>query len=373
MQTLLCLRGRDLPVRTLLIQAFSVMLIFITAGLFYGLDAQPVAVSLMALLMAGVGYCAARRRLNDAGYQLALAVASPVTWFIFALTQWGSTGASWSFGLLLLPSAVALGLALLPRKPAPTGHHGKMGYRGPALSRDATLPPRRVEPSLDGRPPAVISKPLAQESESLEFSSYREDRETGGESLSHLGSALLKRWPQQMPPWLRHRSIQLAAVMLLVLMIVWGLWPSKSQVEIAAQTEHAQMAMPQGGQVPEFQHGVEMPDTYELLLNNEGVILRWPGDPEETGLYWSLLTAKGDRQCRSAKFNSGSEYRPVKVEVWGEDNYYAFFSPLDTHRFLYDVAMRGSFQLCGYDFSLSGSMDILRANPAFAPYTRNPG
>ncbi len=121
MQTLLCLRGRDLPARTLLIQAASILLVIITSGLFYGLSMRPTAVSLVALLTAGFGYCAARRRLNDAGVQPVPALASPFTWLLFALAQWASTGANWSYGLLLLPVGVALGLAWLPSRPIPTG------------------------------------------------------------------------------------------------------------------------------------------------------------------------------------------------------------------------------------------------------------
>ncbi|MBY5920255.1 hypothetical protein [Ferrimonas balearica] len=364
--------------RTALVGLALVLVFLLYVALF--VTATPMvraaAGALVALPGAAVVLASARRRLNDSARPGTLAFVLLALWLAMAAAQLAAPFTGLAMVLAGLFALAVLALAALPesrlRARYAPGSEGHLGYSGPVdlspLAAEPVSARQRVEPSMDGSEPTMT--PLNPESTLDELyeaaestNSYWDDEPKGprlGETVGRLGNQLV--------PLIKRQSKALGAIGAAVVLgvLVLTFWPQ-------TQSEQQTVEVPKPAlkpTAPEFQHSVAMPDTYELLMNHDGLIIKWPGSRATQGELWSQLTAQGDRSCAEMRFNNNNRYRPIKVEVWPDDIYYAYFSPLDTADIVYDAAMRGNFRLCGYDFGLSGSMDTLRAHPAFALYTR---
>ncbi|SHG91787.1 hypothetical protein SAMN02745129_1144 [Ferrimonas marina] len=333
-------------------------LVFLMAVLLHGMAGASLWIGLSGLISAGLGFLASRRRLLDAQRPVAAAAINAAAWGLFSLAMFASGGANWSWWLLIPVMASIVAFSMLPSQTRQSTREGGVwGYQGP-MSRPAQ--PRRnyrVEPSLDGESGEQDYTPYDS------HDSQQDDWQPSAAVKIDWG-----QWTAKLRPLLVRYARPLAAVSaVLVLSLVGIRWYSGLP---SAEVEANSAVVAEPLAAPSFEHSVSMPDNYELLLNQDGLIVAWPGDMAPEGELWSLLTAQGERRCRVARFNNGTEYRPVKVEVWKDGVHYAYFSPLDTADMVFDVAMRGNFSLCGYTFGLSGSMDQLRGHPAFALYTR---
>jgi hypothetical protein len=125
----------------------------------------------------------------------------------------------------------------------------------------------------------------------------------------------------------------------------------------------------------ERRHPLAMPDNFSLFLSqHQGIIINWQADEVSTPLLWSQSNAKGDDSCQHISFNKGTPIRTLMVKVENNtnvanqvyNNYFASFSPLDSKALIQALAFRGSFSLCGYDFSLKGSQAALGKNKQYA-------
>ncbi|GGB44507.1 DUF805 domain-containing protein [Shewanella inventionis] len=110
---------------------------------------------------------------------------------------------------------------------------------------------------------------------------------------------------------------------------------------------------------------VKLPDGFWLALEGDVLILRWLGDAGDAQNLWRLASAVGDQTCAHLAFNDGSQFRPLTVDLLADGATEARFSPLDKNVMVNNVALRGSFKLCGYEFSLKGSQAALMQNPQF--------
>jgi uncharacterized membrane protein YhaH (DUF805 family) len=129
--------------------------------------------------------------------------------------------------------------------------------------------------------------------------------------------------------------------------------------------------------VIERKHLLAMPDNFSLFLSqHQGVIISWQADEVSTPLLWSQSSAQGDENCQQISFNKGESIRTLTVKVENStlnssgvyNNYFASFSPLDSKALIQALAFRGSFSLCGYDFSLKGSQSALGKNKQYADW-----
>ncbi|WP_144212150.1 hypothetical protein [Shewanella donghaensis] len=116
---------------------------------------------------------------------------------------------------------------------------------------------------------------------------------------------------------------------------------------------------------------VKLPDGFWLILQQDILVVRWMGDEGDAQPIWRLDTAKGDKSCAELIFNDGSKIRPVTVDLMADSGTEAKFSPLDNKKLINNVAMRGSFKLCGYNFSLKGSQATLSSEPAFERFIKS--
>lgn len=116
-----------------------------------------------------------------------------------------------------------------------------------------------------------------------------------------------------------------------------------------------------------------MPDNYTLYLSQHGGIsINWQADEVSENILWSQLSGEGDKTCQQITFNKGDAIRTLTVQVDSSsglnNNYFADFSPLDSQALIQALAFRGSFTLCGYDFSLKGSQAALGQNAQYAQW-----
>lgn len=122
---------------------------------------------------------------------------------------------------------------------------------------------------------------------------------------------------------------------------------------------------------PARKHALSMPDNYTLYLSDhEGISINWQADEVSESTLWSQLTAQGDESCKEISFNKGDSIRTLSVQVSKNDasNYFANFSPLDSKALIQALAFRGTFSLCGYNFSLKGSQAALGKNSRYAQW-----
>ena len=112
---------------------------------------------------------------------------------------------------------------------------------------------------------------------------------------------------------------------------------------------------------------VAFPDNFSLLLSrHRGLIINWQADSDDDKKIWDLETAQGNKNCQDIVFNNGIKIRTTSVLVEDTEQYFANFSPLDTHNLLQEIAFRDDFMLCGYKFSLKGSQAILGKHIEYA-------
>lgn len=176
-----------------------------------------------------------------------------------------------------------------------------------------------------------------------------------------------------------NRKAQLAIVIILTItllsMCVSWLMEYFSNNEQSLKTQELNTLTEITKKALERKHPLAMPDNFSLYLSqHQGITINWQADEVSTPLLWSQSSAQGDNSCQQISFNKGKAIRTIAVEVESDgldgsgiyNNYFASFSPLDSKTLIQSLAFRGSFSLCGYDFSLKGSQAALGQNKQYA-------
>ncbi|MCO4798774.1 MAG: hypothetical protein KC484_06145 [Colwelliaceae bacterium] len=105
---------------------------------------------------------------------------------------------------------------------------------------------------------------------------------------------------------------------------------------------------------------LQLPDDFSLMTTAyNGLIINWQADDSNQKTLWNIRKVSGDANCKTILFNNNENYRTTLVTVEKTNDYFAEFSPLDTKEILKSIAIRSSFTLCGYSFSLKGSQSTL--------------
>ena len=180
---------------------------------------------------------------------------------------------------------------------------------------------------------------------------------------------------------LSNRKVQVVIAIILSITLVsvcvsWLMAPSSNteQVQITQATNNTpEIIQP----IIERKHPLAMPDNFSLFMSqHQGIIINWQADEVNTPLLWSQSSAQGDDSCQQISFNKGNPIRTLSVQVENNSavtngvykNYFASFSPLDSKPLIQALAFRGSFSLCGYDFSLKGSQAAIGTNTQYAKW-----
>ena len=390
LKTLLCHEGRDNGWRLLSITAAVLLFLTLVALLFSG--SVMIFIALVGVLPIHI--LAVLRRLRDSNKSAKFAFVAIVPLVTFGICLYFSLSISVLVSLFLFALASAIYLSFLP---STSRCQYVQGYYGPKLANDIR-PVRtfnRQEPSIyanqsvkrDDRhvEPANIffdereHKDNVADNDSVihdaphfqavlddDIPSTRRSFQVDQEALdSGSVTELFKSWlliakKHQVGLIIFSKILAVIGVIgLITLLIVWFVNREPSVADEVEDYETEEV-------INNARTEVKLPDGFWIALEDNVLIVRWLGSVGETKNLWRLASAKGDSTCANLTFNSSSRYRPITVDLVQDGSTEARFSPLDTSAIITDVALRGSFTLCGYDFGLSGSQAALGRNPVFA-------
>lgn len=291
------------------------------------------------------------RRVNDANLQVKLALPSTLLTLISLLLiiTIDSHLAFWS---VLFPISYAILLSTYKSKDK---QPKTLGYRGPVDLSEYTNNRKvaasyRVEPSFDGTSTSVepVTNPLA----AREAQPFKEARDSIDISLITDFVASKKK------------TILIATLSVVTLIVIVSFLNSGESNEPIIE-EVQQVTTPEN-RVPanDIRNNlIDLPDDYQLMTTEHGgLIITWQADVTDEKTLWSQTTANGDKTCESISFNAKTKIRTLQVIVENEEDYLAYFSPLDTKNLVTNIAKRSKFKLCDYEFSLKGSQAALNKN-----------
>ena len=382
LKSLFCLQGLDNRTRFFAISS-AVYLIFIM--LISAFTGKTLISLVLLLLFIPVLAFTSLRRLKDAKLNHKWVFVPNILFFLTALVIIFSEQNS-SYYLLLIPISC---LALILTYPSVNKKNSVprpyiLGYFGPIdmteyqqMTHQSTQGQSRIEPTLAGGNSVNVNSESFSSVEQTTWQSHNTvSSNEQNEQKIDLGEVIRLRL-------LNNKTIQFSIAILLIVLLfsVVTSWfmSSSSSKEPAETTQESVKLIANTQSELERNHPLAMPDNFTLLLSqHQGIIINWQADEVNSPLLWSQSSAKGDNSCQIINFNKGKPIRTLKVEVEGEinaaissnvyNNYFASFSPLDSKALIQALAFRGSFSLCGYNFSLKGSQAALGKNKHYADW-----
>lgn len=287
-----------------------------------------------------------------------------------------------SYSLLILPSLISALLLTYPSQPNRKEKKYYYGYYGPVdlshyhqNAQSKVVHSQRIEPTLASGTinTNVIHNDSMPSSYSNQDNSFSTETITSNKEQIDLGELIRSKL-------LHNKKLQKGLVIgfliILTLVIISSFIMSNNHIapeKVVEKTTENLAEKTNESNVNQIlasksQH-LPMPDNFELYLTPyQGVLLHWQADSVKNGSLWSQLTTKGDKTCQMIHFNKDNDFRPLSVEVENNTDYFAIFSPIDTPELIKALAFRGSFSLCGYDFSLKGSQAALGKHGSYAPF-----
>lgn len=356
--------GRDNGQRFAVISGLIFFVLLLAAVLLGSTAALYVVGTLLLPILGLTSY----RRLRDSGKTPRL-IALTLTPFILILLTLVHIDSVMLLLTFMVFAALAIGyIAILP---SISKASYRQGYSGPIKIVDRAVAKGsrvRVEPTLtasENKPEAATTSFSNSESdfEAELANGSATDSPAQGASLNSSSFIKIQRW------LMANQKMAFSGVAsLLVCMLLLSIW-SLIPTDDASAAEQTTAEVESLAKEPAVERKMTtLPDGFSLILEDDVLIVRWLGETGTPTTLWSLATAKGDRTCAALKFNNGTEYRPVEVDLLADTGTEARFSPLDTKAIIVDMARRGNVSLCGYNFSLKGSQAAIGKVAAFATY-----
>ncbi len=361
-QSLFCLQGADNRARF-----YSIILVCSLSFLLLNLLIGNLFFSLFLLIITTViSTLSTQRRLKDAQLKKAWLILSSSSYFLSGLIIIfiDNNYINW---LIVLPLFVS---ALLLTYPSQKKQNYILGYAGPIdlssyeKANNINLQ-QRIEPTLLDDNLAIDTELSQHQVTSNHFIKQQVNKEVTSDTSNDIGEFLRKKLLQH------SKIITIAIGLLFTLIILLAFIDTKESTAVVTATEHAKNSNKVTKQITKLARlsPLEMPDNFTLYLSQyNGVILHWQATAAELNPLWSQTTAKGEESCKTITFNNKEKYRTLEVIVEDQQNHYASFSPLDTANLLKAMALRGSFTLCGFKFSLKGSQAILGKHSHYADF-----
>jgi hypothetical protein len=370
LKSLFCFRGFDNRARFIII-TFSCLVSFIVFNEIFITSAFAAAISLLVCLSVYV--MATQRRLNDAqlhrNWILAPTGSFLISGLIIILIGHGSI-----YWLLLIPLLLSLLLLTYPNTKA---RYYVFGYHGPVDLSEYLQKPRtssrasqRIEPTMNQvnsteqpiQPGQRYTPTMnANNSSNIQGSHYNEAVNNNsqrqhndiGESIR---LALFSNRNAQI-------TVSIIGLLLFLAIVISLIFADESNT---ADTENTQVVEMNTAEI-ELLHHITLPDNFSLMVSTyNGLVISWQADSTENKELWNIKSAQGDSSCQSIQFNKGDAIRSYQVNIENNNQYFAYFSPLDTATLVKNIAFKGKFSLCGYEFSLKGSQAVLGKTEFYA-------
>ncbi|MDX2368098.1 MAG: hypothetical protein QNK36_06790 [Colwellia sp.] len=377
LKSLFCLHGVDNRTRFFAICGAAYVIFIMLISAFTG--KAFISLTILALFTSILAFTSLRR-VKDAKLNKIWLFAPNILFVLTALVIIFSEKNS-SYYLLIVP---ALCLAVLLTYPSVRNKNSSplnyiLGYYGPVdmseyqqTTHQGKQAKFRIEPSLVGDNSVNInSKSLSSDEQAVWQNNETTSPYGQNDQKIDLGEIIRLKL-------VNNKKVQLAIAIILTITLVsvCASWimknlsndePSKTSQESAKLIENTL----------ERKHPLAMPDNFSLFLSqHQGIIINWQADEVSTPLLWSQSSAQGEKSCQQISFNKGNPIRTLMVKVENSttvasgiyNNYFASFSPLDSKALIQALAFRGSFSLCGFDFSLKGSQAALGKNKQYADW-----
>jgi len=366
-KSLFCFQGFDNRSRFLVINITCYIIFLISNSAFAN---QLIFNILLLLSIVSVITLSTLRRLNDAQLNKSWSGGPSLSFLITSLiiVFTAHDSADW---LLLVPVVLS---SLLLTYPSKSAKRYILGYSGPVdlsdfeqVKFDQQRHNQRIEPTLltglKNQEPLVTNAYLAEETFANEEDSMASD-------FSAEPQIAQSKKEQDIGETIRLKLlsgknakltlIAASSVILLVIIISLVVSAFKGTADLEDATLKPAPLITRTAKI-------SFPDNFSLLLSlHQGLIINWQADSTTDSQVWNLSTAQGDKSCKEVVFNNGKKFRPTSVVAESSEQYFANFSPLDTQNLLQEIAFRGNFKLCGYQFSLKGSQAILGKHPEYA-------
>lgn len=354
LKSLLCFTGFDNRRRFIFIHISSYFLFILTSALFS-------SNSLLAIIFLCLVIClctfSTKRRLNDANLNKSWLYAPALSLFISGIIII-FTGYSTSYWLLLFPLMIS---ALLTTYKSTGNKNYIIGYYGkvdlsPLIKQGSPLNRGRIEPTFN-QTDTLRNDNLISSDEEYSANLHINNSQSANTSVgSDIGEAIrLKLFNH------KNAFLTLSAVVLLVIMamIITSVISTSGENDINLPSNNVEVKA-ESQSLLARSHQVTLPDDFSLFVSPfGGITVKWQGDTISEQYLWQQVSAQGDKSCKAIDFNNGDKIRTLSVKQENGSDYLANFSPLDTKEIIKNVAFRGSFSLCGYQFSLKGSQSIL--------------
>ena len=368
LKSLLCLRGYDNRARFIII-IFSCLVSFVILNEVF-LDMALAAV-IGLLLCVSISFIATQRRLNDAqlhrNWILAPAGSFLISGLIITFIGHGSI-----YWLLLIPLLLSLLLQTYPSKRQRTFI---LGYCGPVdlseyltKSNNAARSNQRIEPTMnktqtnDTLVEAHVANSSLHQSAATAVDFPSPTRTLTDEPVNDIGEFIRHALFSH-----KNARITISVVSFLIILAIIISLIFSGEKTVTDATPNTVKNVETESSSDQLQHHITLPDKFSLMVTTyEGIVINWQADSTDNNEYWNIANAQGDKSCQSIEFNQAGKIRSIKVDVQNNDQYYAYFSPLDTKALVKNIAFKGSFSLCGYKFSLKGSQTALGKNEYYA-------
>jgi len=362
LKSLLCFTGFDNRRRFIFIHISSYFLFIITSAIFSLSNALAIV---FLIIFTCLCTFSTKRRLNDADLNKNW-IYAPGLSFLFAGLIIIFTGYSTSYWLLLFPLMTS---ALLTTYKSVGGKDYILGYSGKVdlsafIKKDTSSNASRIEPTFNKTEAFNDDNNIfAQRKNSVTVQTNTP--KTASFSGNDIGEAIRLKLFNHKNALFTVSAVVLIVIMAMISTSVISTSGKKDNNLIDDTRDIALENQP----LLKNSHQVTLPDDFSLFVSSfDGITIKWQGDAPPEEELWQQLSAQGDKSCKEIDFNNGEKIRTITVRQDNNSDYLASFSPLDTELIIKNIAFRGSFSLCGYQFSLKGSQSVLGKHEYYSTF-----
>jgi hypothetical protein len=362
LKSLFCLTGSDNRSRFIAIH-FSCYLLF---AIFSAVFSFSGLLSFLVLsLFASICTLSTKRRLNDANLSIAWLLAPTGSFLIAGLIIIISDYTP-SYWLLLLPLIISILLMTYKSQKNShiLGYCGSVDLSGYVKKQGSFLNKQRIEPTFNQNGVDHSQVNTYQDTRQNFVDNAKVSAETHKQSSDDFGEAIrLKLFN------IKNKTLILSILTLFVLVSIILVAVSSFLNDEQRITPDKSDKTPSIESKQDLLHKITLPDNFSLFVSAfDGITIKWQGAAVQDEFLWQQDTAQGDNTCQAITYDNGEMIRTLDVIQADKSDNLARFSPLDTKVIVRNIAMRSSFTLCGYTFSLKGSQSILGKHRYYSTY-----
>ncbi|MFT6900481.1 MAG: hypothetical protein ACJAXS_000643 [Colwellia sp.] len=362
LKSLFCLTGSDNRSRFIAIH-FSCYLLF---AIFSAVFSFSSLLSFLVLsLFASICTLSTKRRLNDANLSIAWLLAPTGSFLIAGLIIIISDYTP-SYWLLLLPLIISTLLMTYKSQKNShiLGYCGSVDLSGYVKKQGSFLNKQRIEPTFNQNGVDHSKVNTHQDTRQTFVDNAKVSAEAHKQSSDDFGEAIrLKLFN------IKNKTLTLSILISLALVSIIFAAVSSLLNDEQRITPDKSDKTPSVGLKQTLLHKITLPDNFSLSVSAfDGITIKWQGTAIQDGFLWQQGTAQGDNTCQAITYDNGDMIRTLDVIQVDKGDNLASFSPLDTKVIVKNIAIRSSFILCGYTFSLKGSQSILGKHRYYSTY-----